>query len=157
LIFQAVAGFSTFFCLPGVIEMLLLMAMYGQGKTRGRVAILKIEAAFNQACLAISPFHNLNVYFLYYYLISAYKYIRDIGNESSQMNLSSGIIGKIDVLIPDLEVQQEIIQYLDKKTAEIDRQKAKVKEAIELLKEYRTALITNAVTGKIDVRQVSKV
>jgi type I restriction enzyme, S subunit len=45
----------------------------------------------------------------------------------------------------------------DQKTAEIDRQKAKVKEAIELLKEYRTALITNAVTGKIDVRQVASV
>jgi type I restriction enzyme S subunit len=130
------------------------MAMYGQGNTRGRVAILKIEAAFNQACLGISPLNNLDVYFLYYYLISAYKYIRDTGNESSQMNLSAGLIGKISILIPNLEVQQQIVKFLDQKTAEIDKQKAKVKEAIELLKEYRTALITNAVTGKIDVRQV---
>ncbi|HYW18483.1 MAG TPA: restriction endonuclease subunit S [Nodularia sp. (in: cyanobacteria)] len=132
----------------------LLMAMYGQGYTRGRVAILKIEAAFNQACLGISPLSNLNIYFLYYYLISAYKYIRDTGNESSQMNLSAGLIGKISILIPHLEAQQQIVKFLDQKTNEIDQQKAKIKEAIELLKEYRTSLITNAVTGKIDVRQV---
>ncbi|MEH2004479.1 restriction endonuclease subunit S [Nostoc sp.] len=133
----------------------VLMAMYGQGNTRGRVAILKIEAAFNQACLGISPLSNLNVYFLYYYLISAYKYIRDTGNESSQMNLSAGLIGKISILIPNLEVQQQIFKFLDQKTAEIDKQKAQIKKAIERLEEYRTALITNAVTGKIDVRQVS--
>lgn len=130
------------------------MAMYGQGNTRGRVAILKIEAAFNQACLAISPLNNLNVYFLYYFLISAYKYIRDTGNESSQMNLSAGIIEKINILVPNLEEQKKIVQYLEHKTAEIEQQKAKIQQAIELLKEYRTALITNAVTGKIDVRQV---
>ncbi|YAF94359.1 MAG: restriction endonuclease subunit S [Nodularia sp. CChRGM 3473] len=132
----------------------LLMAMYGQGNTRGRVAILKIEAAFNQACLAISPINNINVYFLYYFLISAYKYIRDTGNESSQMNLSAGIIGKINILVPNLEEQQKIVQYLDQKTSKINQQKAKIQQAIALLKEYRTALITNAVTGKIDVRQV---
>lgn len=133
----------------------LLMAMYGQGNTRGRVAILKIEAAFNQACLGIYPLNNLNVYFLYYYLISAYKYIRDTGNESSQMNLSAGLIGKISILTPSLEMQQQIVKFLDQKTAQIDEQKTKIQQAIDLLKEYRTALITNAVTGKIDVRKIT--
>ncbi|MFN4874970.1 MAG: restriction endonuclease subunit S, partial [Aphanizomenon sp.] len=80
---------------------------------------------------------------------------RDTGNESSQMNLSAGIIGKINILVPNLEEQQKIVQYLDHKTTQIDQQKAKIKEAIELLKEYRTSLITNAVTGKIDVSQIA--
>jgi type I restriction enzyme, S subunit len=57
---------------------------------------------------------------------------------------------------PEIE-QSAIVDYVNQKTAEIDRQKDKIKEAIELLKEYRTALITNAVTGKIDVRQVANV
>ena len=56
-----------------------------------------------------------------------------------------------------IKEQEKIVDFLDVKIFEIDRQKAKVKEAIDLLKEYRTALITNAVTGKIDVRQVSRV
>ena len=54
-----------------------------------------------------------------------------------------------------LEEQKQIAQYLDQKTAQIDQQKAKIKQAIELLKEYRTSLITNAVTGKIDVSQIA--
>lgn len=58
------------------------------------------------------------------------------------------------IVIPQLKEQEEITKYLEQKTAEIDQQKAKIQKAIELLKEYRTALITNAVTGKIDVRQV---
>jgi type I restriction enzyme, S subunit len=66
-------------------------------------------------------------------------------------------LGNTIIAASSLNEQEMIAEYLDKKTTEIDRQKAKVKEAIELLKEYRTALITNAVTGKIDVRQVSRV
>ena len=64
-------------------------------------------------------------------------------------------LGGFPILVPPLKEQQQIIEYLDQKTTQIDQQKAKIKEAIELLKEYRTSLITNAVTGKIDVRQVT--
>jgi type I restriction enzyme S subunit len=52
-------------------------------------------------------------------------------------------------------VEQRMIgDYLDRETNKIDRMVAKVEEAIERLQEYRTALITAAVTGKIDVRNV---
>ncbi|MEH2011892.1 hypothetical protein [Nostoc sp.] len=63
-------------------------------------------------------------------------------------------LGNTIISLPLLEEQKLISQYLVQKTAEIDQQKAKIQEAIELLKEYRTALITNAVTSKIDVRQI---
>ena len=49
--------------------------------------------------------------------------------------------------------QQAIADFLDRETAKIDRMVAKVETAIERLQEYRTALITAAVTGKIDVRE----
>jgi type I restriction enzyme S subunit len=52
--------------------------------------------------------------------------------------------------------QNEIIDYLDRKTAKIDALISKIQEAIERLKEYRTALISAAVTGKIDVRGEAK-
>jgi type I restriction enzyme S subunit len=133
--------------LPGTI----LMAMYGQGNTRGRVAILGIEASFNQATLAITPKKKLHINFLYCYLISVYKFIRDIGNETSQMNLSSGSIGKIPITYPPLKEQKVIAEYIEKETARIDAKIAKNKRIIELQKEYRTALISEAVTGKIKV------
>ena len=51
--------------------------------------------------------------------------------------------------------QRAIADYLDRETTKIDQMAAKVEEALARLQEYRTALITAAVTGKIDVRQVS--
>ena len=76
-------------------------------------------------------------------------------NLVTRASLSQDLLKKLPVLLPPISEQKEIAEYLDRKTAEIDGQKAKIQEAIDLLKEYRTALITNAVTGKIDVRQVS--
>lgn len=53
---------------------------------------------------------------------------------------------------PPLPEQAAIAAYLDKKTAKLDALVGKVEEAVERLQEYRTVLITAAVTGKIDVR-----
>jgi type I restriction enzyme S subunit len=58
-------------------------------------------------------------------------------------------------VIPPLKEQLQITDFLNKEMQKLDQQKAKIKEAIELLKEYRTSLITNAVTGKIDVSQIA--
>ncbi|KOR34978.1 hypothetical protein AM228_20865 [Planktothricoides sp. SR001] len=131
----------------------LLMAMYGQGVTRGRVALLSVMAAFNQACVAMSDFKNIQVKFLFYFFVNAYQYIRDNGNLNSQMNLSEGVIKKIKVLIPPVNEQKDIINFLDQETAKIDTLIEKTKTSIEKLKEYRTALISAAVTGKIDIRE----
>jgi hypothetical protein len=79
------------------------------------------------------------------------------GSSGSMVKVSQGHIKNWLIPVPPKLKQEETIKYLDEKTAGIDRQKAKVKEAIELLKEYRTALMTNAITGKIDVRQVARV
>lgn len=129
----------------------ILMAMYGQGVTRGRVAILGIEAAFNQACLAISPSGKLQVKYLYYYLQSAYRFTRDTGNETSQMNLSSGSIGKIKIVIPSNEEQTLISKFLDQKTIEIDEVLSKQLEIIKGLNLLKESFISEAVTGKIKV------
>lgn len=130
----------------------LLMAMYGQGVTRGRVAILGIKAAYNQACAAISLNEKLNNEYTQYFFITAYDFIRDTGNETSQMNLSSGIISKIKVLLPPIREQLEIVAYLKEQIVILDFLSTEAKTTINLLQERRTALISAAVTGKIDVR-----
>ena len=58
---------------------------------------------------------------------------------------------QISVIVPPQEEQQAIATKIKKKTVMIDRQKQQITEAIERLKEYRSALITDAVTGKMDV------
>ncbi|MES4787131.1 MAG: hypothetical protein C4294_16435 [Nitrospiraceae bacterium] len=57
------------------------------------------------------------------------------------------------VLLPPLSEQKAILALLDRETAKLDALIARVREGIEKLKEYRTALISAAVTGKIDVRE----
>ncbi|MDB9338469.1 restriction endonuclease subunit S [Nodularia spumigena] len=76
-----------------------------------------------------------------------------LGSTFKRINVEE--VKNLLICLQFLDEQKQIAEYLDKKTTEIDQQKAKIKEAIELLKEYRTSLITNAVTGKIDVRQVA--
>ena len=77
--------------------------------------------------------------------------------EATRSRFSLGDFKGIRLSIPPLQEQIQISQYGEKVLVEIGGQQAKITEAIELLKEYRTALITNAVTGKIDVRQVGRV
>jgi len=68
-------------------------------------------------------------------------------------SLESSWVANTELHLPPREVQHAIADFLDRETAKIESLVAKVEEAIERLQEYRTALITAAVTGKIDVRQ----
>ena len=70
-------------------------------------------------------------------------------------NLNTSIIGRIPIAIPGVAEQRDIASYLNWETARIDALVAKVLEAIDRLKELRTALISAAVTGKIDVRDTA--
>ncbi|MGB8246440.1 MAG: restriction endonuclease subunit S [Chlorobium sp.] len=75
---------------------------------------------------------------------------------AAQPGLSAEVIGRLKIPLPPLYEQQAIVEQIEKKTATIDRQKAQVTEAIERLKEYRTALITDAVTGRMVIHSFGK-
>jgi type I restriction enzyme, S subunit len=130
------------------------------GATLGKVAVVEKMPKFTiqRSIAVLRPKEGKCLFkFLFYFLKSP-----DFQNLlwmntgfSAQPGIYLGSLQNFFILMPTLIEQEKIVEYLDRKTQEIDRQKAKVKAAIKLLKEYRTALITNAVTGKIDVRQVS--
>ncbi|MBD7954287.1 restriction endonuclease subunit S [Stenotrophomonas sp. Sa5BUN4] len=90
----------------------LLMAMYGQGKTRGQVAKLGIEAATNQACAAILLNDNNDPDYFFQYLSSQYEEIRELGNAGTQKNLSGGILKGVLVPVPPYREQRRIAQVL---------------------------------------------
>ncbi|MFD1818823.1 restriction endonuclease subunit S, partial [Pseudarcicella hirudinis] len=91
----------------------LLIAMYGQGKTRGKVAMLNIEATTNQACGAITTNKNiLNPLFAFQNLTKRYDEIRDLSNQGGQENLSAGIIKGIEINFPKIPEQQKIASFL---------------------------------------------
>ena len=86
----------------------LLMAMYGQGKTRGQVAKLGISATTNQACAAILLKNGHDPEFYFQTLASQYEEIRELGNTGTQKNLNGGLIKEIVVPFPSLPEQQRI-------------------------------------------------
>ena len=99
----------------------ILMAMYGQGITRGKVAILGLDATINQACAAIVPKNEnqIKTEFLYYFFEKNYEIIRNFGHGANQKNISVTLIKSIKVAFP-ISVQEQnkivkILELLDKK------------------------------------------
>ena len=89
----------------------ILMAMYGQGKTRGQVAILGLDATINQACAAIHLKPGANRDYVYQQLRYRYESIRALSNTGSQENLNAGLIREIAFPLPG-EADQIVIAKL---------------------------------------------
>ncbi|MFM0833499.1 restriction endonuclease subunit S [Escherichia coli] len=93
-------------------ENTILLAMIGQGKTRGQIALLKFEAAINQNCAAIIFGKSQEPEFYYHYLLSQYENIRNLSNSAGQSNLSGALVKAINVLVPPYNEQKKIAQIL---------------------------------------------
>ena len=88
------------------------------------------------------------------------KYVRDdqlivASTRSAQPHLNAEELGTAILLVPPLHEQAAIVAYLDKATADIDAAIDRARREIELLGEYRTRLIADVVTGKVDVREAA--
>ena len=130
----------------------LLMAMYGQGVTRGRVAILGIEAACNQACAAISANDGAIIgKYLYHFLSWRYEAIRQLAHGGQQQNLNLDIVRALPVAAPaELSEQQEVVSILDA----IDRKMALHQQKRTVLEDLFKALLHKLMTGEIDVNDL---
>ena len=105
----------------------ILMAMYGQGKTRGQVARLMIEAATNQACAAIVPNEKeCERDFLYENLLLSYEKIRGMARGGNQANLNLQLVKSIQVPLPPLPLQQQFAE----KISAIEAQKELVRKSM---------------------------
>lgn len=120
----------------------LLMAMYGQGKTRGKISKLGIEAATNQACAAILVREN-SVDYVFYYLTSQYKNIRRLSNDGGQKNLSASVVKAISILIPSISEQKRIVLVLEA----WDEYLEKLERKIEIKKNIKKGLMQQLLTG----------
>lgn len=105
----------------------ILIAMYGQGKTRGQVARLKIEATTNQACAAIMPSSKVNNVYLYSILRMTYNEIRALGRGGNQENLNLSLVKAIKIPLPPLSLQTRFATIIEK----IEEQKAQVRKALQ--------------------------
>jgi len=118
----------------------VMIALNGQGKTRGTVALLRTAATCNQSLVSISPVNENDLLpeFLFHNLRMRYQELRrmtgDDGNDRRGLNMV--LIRDIKIPLPSLEKQREIVKKLDSAFAEIDLLKAQIK----IEKDYATAL-----------------
>lgn len=131
----------------------LLMALAGQGKTKGMVAILEIEATCNQSMAAIVPDKNkINNEYLFYWLQSNYHKIRGLAGNELRDGLNLVMIGDIFCPLPTMPEQEKIATFLNIKVALIDQLIEKKKQKIELLKAQCTAIINQVVTKGLNTK-----
>lgn len=89
----------------------VLLAMIGQGKTRGQVALLKFESTINQNCAAIIFDDYQEPYFHFNVLLSQYEVIRGMSNSAGQSNLSGALVKTIKVPVPPLVEQKKLLKF----------------------------------------------
>ncbi len=124
----------------------LVMALAGQGKTKGMVAQLGIAATCNQSMAAIIPARRLDSRYLYWWLTANYQNIRNLAGGEARDGLNLDMLGSIPCPIPPLAEQHTIARFLDAKTVQIDALVEQKQQLIDKLKEKRQALIARIVT-----------
>lgn len=115
---QALTECSLTLLPPGTV----LIAMYGQGKTRGQSAVLRVEATINQACFAILPNETWDADFLHYWLMASYEDLRRLseGRGGNQANLNGGLLNSLQIPAPAIDEQRLIVNRLKAQLAEVD-------------------------------------
>ena len=111
----------------------LLMAMYGEGKTRGQVAELTFPATINQACAAIIIQSDsiLNEY-LKIRLKENYENTRSLASGGNQPNLNISKVRSIEVSLPKIEEQEKIIRRVESLLVVADQIEQKLQTASAL-------------------------
>lgn len=123
----------------------ILIAMYGQGTTRGRTAKLGIQATTNQACAAVLPSDNYETDFLWTFLRLSYDTLRNLGRGGNQPNLNLSMIKDFKVYLPPLEEQKEFSKIL----AQIENIKKSHQQSLLEINSLFDSLSHEAFTGKL--------
>ena len=144
--------------LPKIVPPAVLVGITGQGRTRGMASILLVEATINQHLAFLKPLPDrMEVSFLRLAFDMLYTYLRRDSEEggSTKGAITCEQIGKVKLAVPPVHEQTAIAQFVRAEATKLDNLAAEAQKAIDLLQERRTALISAAVTGQIDVRKLA--
>ena len=104
-----------------------LIAMYGQGKTRGMTGYLGISASTNQACACILPSPEINSVYIWKYFELSYDKLRNMAKGGNQPNLNGNMIKNFPVLVPPIKRQEEYVQFVN----QVDKSKVAVQKSLD--------------------------
>lgn len=121
----------------------VVIALAGQGKTRGLVALTKIDLCTNQSLCAIVPNAQMNSSFLYHFLGSQYQKLRTVSSgDGTRGGLNLQMINSYVVPVPPIEVQDEIVRILDRFADYAAELQAELQARKEQYEYYRNLLLT---------------
>ena len=143
---KALKDFSTLKIYP---KNSLVIAMYGA--TIGKVGILDIETTTNQACCVLSDTKQILEKYAFYWFLASKNNIISLGYGGGQPNISQDLIKSLRITLPPKSEQEKIVEYIETKTAKIDKLVNLEQEYIKSLKEYKASLIDSVVTGKVRI------
>jgi type I restriction enzyme, S subunit len=144
--------------LPKVQAGSLLVAITGQGKTRGMAAILGFEATINQHIAFITPRAAVVIpTFLHLVFVAAYQTLRALSEDSGSTKgaLTCEDLKRFKVAVPPITEQERLVGHVRSETQNITSIIVRTEREIELLREYRIRLTADVVTGKLDVRSAA--
>jgi type I restriction enzyme S subunit len=128
----------------------VLIAMIGEGKTRGQSALLEIEATINQNVAAVVPVSELiDSQYLWYWFQSQYEANRLAGNGSGPQALNCQRVRELPVNLPPLEEQTEIVRRVETLFAFADRLEARLQAARTAAERLTPALLAKAFRGEL--------
>lgn len=124
----------------------ILIAMIGQGKTRGQSAILEIPATTNQNCFAVKPSDTWEPDFLYLWVMSSYQDLRELSADrgGSQAALNGALLNALEVPAPNRTEQQDIVARIQAAMTEIDALETSSKAALEDINRLSNRLLAQA-------------
>ena len=129
----------------------LLVAMYGEGKTRGKASELRIDAATNQACAALVFDSDRAILkrFVKVFLEKNYDDIRLLSSGGVQPNLNLSLVKATVVPIPPLSEQQRIAAEVERRLSVVDEVEAGVQQQLRRAERLRQAILKRAFAGKL--------
>lgn len=130
---------------PGTV----LVAMYGEGKTRGKAAVLDIESTCNQACAAIVPSDDVEAEFLRMVLTSRYEQNRKLASGGVQPNLSLGLIRDMRIPLPGVATQRKLVEAASRSAESTERFTSEVAQAERRSASLRRSILAAAFSGRL--------
>src|SRR5690606_11614743 len=134
----------------------LLVAMYGEGKTRGQVGWLKIEATTNQAIAALvnetMPISTRT--YVFYYCLSQYNDIRAKAEGGNQPNLNLSKIKEWEISVPPEEEQKEIVSRIDSLFTIADKIEIQYQSLKAKIDQLPQAILAKAFRGELVGQEV---
>ena len=127
----------------------LVIAMYGEGKTRGQISELLIDAATNQACAAVRPYSEATKKYLKLFFEGNYLHIRALAEGGNQQNLSVGRIQNYEIPLPPLDEQKRILDKAKELLLQIDNIEVGKSVCQKYINQAKSKVLDLAIHGKL--------